>query len=163
MYRPLLGGLILAALSSGTALAAPLPAGDPPLDPPAEGPGPGPDGGSLHVHPGGPGGGPGPRGPVQEVIGTTLEIERLYREQGKPREVIALYQDLLAKAKNPEVRGFAYEALAHAELQPADPDRAITTLKQGLEESLQRLNQLPQPHGPDVLDGHGPDSPDKGP
>lgn len=160
MYRPLLGGLLLAALTSGAAFAAPPPASDPPLDPPAAGPGPD-GGGPLHGHVlGGPGA--GPHGPVQEVIGTALEIERLYREEGKPREVIALYQDLLAKAKDPAVRNFAYEALAHAELQPADPDRAIATLKQGLDESVQRLNQ-PPPHGPDGHDGHGPESPDKGP
>jgi hypothetical protein len=138
VHRPILFALALTA--SGMAAAAP-PAGDPPL----------PDGGPLHVHMlSGPGPGPGmEHGPAQEVIHTALEIEHLYREEGKPREVIALYQDLLTKAKDPAVRNFAYDALARAEQQPADPERAIATLRQSLDESVQRLNQMPPPRGPE--------------
>lgn len=151
MHKPLLLGLALAA--SGMAAAAP-PAGDLLLQPPV------PDGGPLraHVLAIGPGPGPGmgmeigPHGPAQEVIRTALEIERLYREEGKPREVIALYQDLLAKAKDPAVRNFAYDALARAEQQPGDPDKAIATLRQSLDESVQRLNQMPAPRGPEAAD-----------
>ena len=145
MYKPLLLGL--AVLASGMACAAAPPAGDPPLQPPL------PDGGPLraHVLAMGPGMGfeIGPHGPAQDVIRTALEIERLYREEGKPREAIALYQDLLAKAKDPAVRTFAYDALARAEQQPADPDKAIATLRQSLDESVQRLNQMPPPRGPE--------------
>jgi hypothetical protein len=89
--------------------------------------------------------GPGFGGPGQEVIHTLLEIERLYREQGRNKEVIALYQDVLGHTKDPQVRHFAYEAIAHAQEQPTDTDKAVATLKQSLDESLQRLNQMPPP------------------
>jgi len=152
MHKRILTGLLLTVLGSlacgGVALAEgkpgderpPLPA-DAPLDAdrpdaPPHGPGPG-------AAPGAGFGPPGPPGPPREVIHTATEIEHLYREQGKSREVIALYQDILAKARDPQVRGFAYEALARAQQQPADTDKAIVTLRQSLGESLQRLQQPP--------------------
>ncbi|HWY26238.1 MAG TPA: hypothetical protein VNX47_15040 [Nevskia sp.] len=89
--------------------------------------------------------GPAVGGPPQEVIHTLMEIERLYREQGRNKEVVTLYQDVLGRTKDPMVRHFAYDAIVRAQLQPADTDRALATLKQSLEESLQRLNQIPPP------------------
>lgn len=152
MHKQLLSGLLLAAVSIGSAAAAELQPGDWPLPPlpglPAGGPdGPEAPGHERNLHFMLP-------GPAQEVIHTALEIEHLYREQGKPREVVALYQDLLAKAKDPMVRSFAFEALARAQQQPADTDKAIATLKQSLDESLQRLEQAPPPHA-----GEGPGKP----
>jgi hypothetical protein len=91
--------------------------------------------------------GPGAGGPPQEVIHTLMEIERLYREQGRNKEVVVMYQDVLARTRDPMVRHFAYDAIVHAQLQPSDTDKALATLKQSLEESLQRLNQLPPPPG----------------
>lgn len=96
----------------------------------------------------GPGMGPGPEGPAHEVIHTLIEIERLYREEGRSKEVVSLYQGVLGKTRDPLVRHFAYEAIAHAQLQPADTDKAVATLKQSLDESLQHLNELPPPGGP---------------
>ena len=92
--------------------------------------------------------GPGPDGPAHEVIHTLIEIERLYREEGRSKEVVSLYQGVLGKTKDPLVRHFAYEAIAHAQIQPADTDKAVATLKQSLDESLQHLNELPPPGGP---------------
>jgi hypothetical protein len=161
MRKLFIAAFALTALGCGLARAE-QPAPDvPPPQMQDQGPPPGPDGGPFRAHVPGTEPGPGPRlqfeilrGPQQEVIRTALEIERLCREQGKPREVIALYQDLLARTKDPAVRSFAYEALARAEQQPSDPDKAIATLKQSLDESLQRLNQMPAPHGPE--DGKAP-------
>lgn len=94
--------------------------------------------------------GPALADPPHEVIQTLVEIERLYREQGRLREVVALYQDVLGRTRDPLLRHFAYEAIARAQLQPAEADKAIGTLRQSLDESLQRLDQLPpppEPHG----------------
>ena len=116
----------------------------------------GPDAPLPHGFGSGMGAGAGPGmaagGPPHEVIQTLLEIERLYREQGRPKEVVALYQDVLGKTRDPLVRHFAYEAIAHAQLQPADTDKAVATLKQSLDESLRHLNELPPPGGP-IRDG----------
>lgn len=149
MHKRILTGLLLTALGSlacgGFVLADGRP-GDqrPPLPADALLDGDRPDA-SQHLR--GPGAAPGlgfgSPGPSQEVMHIAIEIEHLYREQGKSREVIALYQDILAKAKDPLVRGFAYEALARAQQQPADTDKAIATLRQSLAESLQRLEQPP--------------------
>jgi hypothetical protein len=97
----------------------------------------------------GPGmGGPGLDGPAHEIIHTLIEIERLYREEGRSKEVVSLYQGVLGKTRDPLVRHFAYEAIARAQLQPVDTDKAVATLRQSLDESLQHLNELPPPGGP---------------
>ena len=97
----------------------------------------------------GPGmGGPGFDGPAHEIIHTLIEIERLYREEGRSKEVVSLYQGVLGKTRDPLVRHFAYEAIARAQLQPVDTDKAVATLRQSLDESLQHLNELPPPGGP---------------
>jgi len=158
MYKKTLSCLLLASaigLSDGSAIAAaadkPLDEGLPPpvflLDAP---------GGPGIPPPHGPGFGGGPGGPAQEVIQTLAEIERLYRQQGKTREVLALYQDVLGKTKNPLVRHFAYEGIAHTQLQPTESDKAVATLRQSLDESLQRLNQLPPPPGGPGQEGKAP-------
>lgn len=144
----LLAGLWLAGAAAADELPDP-PAGAGPR-PPLEGPAPwahgapgalpgGPDLLFLHGH------GPEHGGPAAEVIHTLLEIERLYRAQGRNKEVLALYQDVLGRTRDPLVRHFAYASIARAQEQPADTDKAVATLKQSLEESLQRLNQLPPP------------------
>ena len=151
MYQRILVGLLLATLGplacGNVALAEGRPGEERP-PPPADAPLDGDHPDAPHGH--GPGAAPGPgpglgSGPSQEVIQTASEIERLYREQGKPREAIALYQELLAKTHDPLVRHFAYDSIARIELQPADADKAAATLKQSLDESLQHLNQLPPP------------------
>jgi hypothetical protein len=146
LIAPALG---LAAFSAAAIGPSPHPADGPnPPPPPFEGvgiPGMRPAGGGPGDHRfGGPGlDHPGPGG---EVIHTAMEIEQLYRQEGKPREVIGLYQELLNKTQDPMVRNFAYNALAKAQSAPADPDKAIATLHQSLEENLQRLNaEKPEP------------------
>jgi hypothetical protein len=147
---------------SGAALAADPPDAPPPHAPGeaapgpwllgAGGPGEPPGAKELFFRDHGPGPGlehgPGFAGPPQEVVHTLIEIERLYRLQGRNKEVVSLYQDVLGRTKDPLVRHFAYDAIAHAQEQPTDTDKAVATLKQSLDESLQRLNQMPPPPGP---------------
>lgn len=146
------GAALAADPSDGPALRAPGEALPGPAPWPAAGPGEPPHGAAelfLRDHGPGPGleHGPGFGGPGQEVIHTLIEIERLYRMQGRNKEVIALYQDVLSRTKDPMVRHFAYEAIARAQEQPTDTDKAVATLKQSLDESLQHLNQPPPPPG----------------
>lgn len=151
----LLLGLSAGVLGCGAALAQELPEGRPPPDAPGEGAGPGglagpllpplPGGGGDRMFLLGRGPGGGGAGPSIEVIHTLGEMEHLYRSQGRNKEVVALYQDVLARTKDPMVRHFAYEAIVRAQLQPVDTDKALATLKQSLDDSLQRLNQPPPP------------------
>ena len=161
MHRNILIGLLsamLGPLACGNVALADGGPGDerpPPADAPLDGDRP-----DAPPHGHGPGAAPAPGGgpefgPPQEVMQTASEIERLYREQGKPREAVALYQELLAKTRDPLVRHFAYDSIARIELQPADADKAVATLKQSLDESLQHLNQLP-PAGRPGKDGQLP-------
>jgi hypothetical protein len=147
-----LGGAALAAEpADGPGPHAPGEAAPGPWLPGAGGPGEPPAGAEMFFRGHGPGPGlehgPGFGGPGPEVIHTLLEIERLYRMQGRNKEVVSLYQDVLGRTKDPLVRHFAYEAIARAQEQPGDTDKAVATLRQSLDESLQRLNQMPPPPG----------------
>lgn len=167
MYKNTLSSLLLASAIGLCGWANTAGADDKPLGhrpspgQMPEGPA-GPDAPPAHgFGPGfGPGAGPGmdAGGPPHEVIQTLIEIERLYREDGRSKEVVSLYQGVLGKTKDPLVRHFAYEAIAHAQLQPADTDKAVATLKQSLDESLQHLNELPPPGGPAHDGGPGRDN-----
>lgn len=99
---------------------------------------------------------PGPRGwrkgrgerhaalknsPVHQTMRSLRELERLYLIGGRAQEIPTLYRDVLARTQNPAVRQFAFRRLARTDLKPADVDRSIATLRQGLDESLQRLPQ----------------------
>ncbi|WP_051748723.1 tetratricopeptide repeat protein [Nevskia soli] len=184
MHQKTLGSLLLASaigLSGWAAIASADEPGEghpPPIAGPGQpfAPDAPPHGPRLQLgfgNPGfGPGAGPGPGmggpgfdGPADAVIHTLIEIERLYREEGRSKEVVSLYQGVLGKTKDPLVRHFAYEAIAHAQLRPADTDKAVATLKQSLDESLQHLNELPPPGGPgrDRAPGQGNNSGEKAP
>ena len=143
------GAALAADPSDGPGPHGPGEAGAAPWLQGAGGPGESPGAADLLFHGRGPGPGlehgPGFGGPGQEVVHTLLEIERLYRAQGRNKDVIALYQEVLTRTKDPLVRHFAYEAIARAQEQPTDTDKAVATLKQSLDESLQQLNQLPPP------------------
>ncbi|MCQ4167206.1 hypothetical protein [Tahibacter harae] len=91
----------------------------------------------------------GPRGqrgawmntPVGATLRNLRELERLYLLDGRAQEIPALYRDVLARTQNPAVREFAFRRIARNELKPGDADKAIATLRQSLEENLQRLPQ----------------------
>lgn len=142
-YLLIAPALALAACSAGAAGAWPGPSDTAADDGDAcawRMPGP-PPGRPMFAHPGlGPDGPPGPASPALQVIRSAVEIERLYREQGRAADVAALYQDILAKTQDPVVRSFAFGALARTELRPADAGKAIATLRRSLDESLQLLD-----------------------
>lgn len=70
------------------------------------------------------------------VIGDLRQLERLYMESGRSKELTALYNDVLAKSQNPRVRNYVYHHLARLQARPANVDQAIATLRKGLDESL---------------------------
>lgn len=77
--------------------------------------------------------------PVGATLRNLRELERLYLLDGRAQEIPALYRDVLARTQNPAVREFAFRRIARNELKPGDADKAIATLRQSLEENLQRL------------------------
>ena len=70
------------------------------------------------------------------VIGDLHQLERLYLESGRTKELTALYNDVLAKSQNPRVRNYVYGHLARLQARPTNVDQAIATLRRGLDESL---------------------------
>ncbi|WP_028219347.1 hypothetical protein [Paraburkholderia oxyphila] len=80
---------------------------------------------------------------ARAAIHDLREIKHLYLETGRANELPALYQDVLSKTQDPFVRNYAYQELARAELRPADPDKAIATLRTSLNENLTKLNAHP--------------------
>jgi hypothetical protein len=104
-------------------------------DPPAAA---GHDGGWKHGHHHGMG-----HMAARAAIHDLREIKHLYLETGRANQLPALYQDVLSKTQDPFVRNYAYQELARAELRPADPDKAIATLRTSLNENLTQLNAHP--------------------
>ncbi|MFK4441252.1 hypothetical protein ABH944_001296 [Caballeronia udeis] len=80
---------------------------------------------------------------ARAAIHDLREIKHLYLETGRGNQLPAIYQDTLSKTQDPFVRNYAYQQLARAELRPADPDKAIATLRTSLNENLTRLNAQP--------------------
>ncbi|PTR28631.1 hypothetical protein C8J98_108213 [Luteibacter sp. OK325] len=70
------------------------------------------------------------------VIGDLHSLERLYVLTGRSKELPALYNEVLAKSQNPRVRDYAYRHLARVQMQPANVDTAISTLRKSLDENL---------------------------
>lgn len=70
------------------------------------------------------------------VIGDLRSLERVYVMTGRQKELPALYNDVLAKSQNPMVRDYAYRHLARLQMQPANADAAIATLRKSLDENL---------------------------
>ena len=73
-------------------------------------------------------------------------IDRLYTAGGRTKELPAFYRDVLAKTQNPMLRNFIYLRLARLQSAPAQPDAAIATLRQSLDENLKRAEPK-APHG----------------
>lgn len=70
------------------------------------------------------------------VIGNLRELGRLYMQSGRSKEMISVYNDVLAKSQEPRVRDYVYNRLAYLQAQPANVDQAIATLRKSLEENL---------------------------
>jgi hypothetical protein len=72
------------------------------------------------------------------VIGDLRSLERLYMIEGKAKELPALYNDVLAKTKNPMVRDYVYHRLARIQAMPTNVDQSIATMRKSLDENLAR-------------------------
>jgi len=79
---------------------------------------------------------PGFEGPDSPVIEDLQALERLYRENGRSKDLQALYNEVLTKTQDPRVRTYVYHHLARAQSAPANTDQAIATLRKSLDENL---------------------------
>lgn len=70
------------------------------------------------------------------VIGDLRELEDLYVQAGRAKELPALYDSVLARSQDPRVRTYVYHQLARAQMAPANADQAIATLRKSLDENL---------------------------
>lgn len=77
-----------------------------------------------------------PGSPEPAVVADLRELERLYTQAGRVKELPALYNAVLAKSQDPRVRTYVYHQLARAQMAPANADQAIATLRKSLDENL---------------------------
>lgn len=77
--------------------------------------------------------------PVFAVKRNLMQLERLYILDGRAKDVPALYQDLLTRTQNAQLRSFAYARIAKQQARPANPSQVIATVKQALDENLARV------------------------
>lgn len=77
--------------------------------------------------------------PVHAVMRNMIQLERLYILDGRAKDVPALYQDLLSRTQNAQLRSFAFNRIARQQSRPADPEQVIATVKQSLTENLSRV------------------------
>ncbi|HET7649572.1 MAG TPA: hypothetical protein VFL15_02590 [Gammaproteobacteria bacterium] len=83
--------------------------------------------------------------PAHSVIMDIHSIERLDRISGRIQELPALYNHVLDKTQNPEVRHYAYLHLALSQMKPANVSQAEATLRKSLDEDLARLDAGTKP------------------
>ena len=77
--------------------------------------------------------------PVHAVKRNMIQLERLYLLDGRAKDVPALYQDLLSRTQNADLRSFAYARIARQQARPTNPSQVIATVKQALDENLSRV------------------------
>ncbi len=70
------------------------------------------------------------------VIADLRGLEHLYRQAGRSRDLVGVYNAVLAKSQDPRVRAYAYHQLARVQAQPTNLDAAIATMRKSLDESL---------------------------
>jgi hypothetical protein len=77
--------------------------------------------------------------PVHAVMRDMIQLERLYVLDGRAQDVPGLYQDLLNRTQNAQLRAFAYKRIARQQARPTNPSQVIATVKQSLDENLSRV------------------------
>ncbi|MGH8373070.1 MAG: hypothetical protein ACRETO_10075 [Gammaproteobacteria bacterium] len=82
--------------------------------------------------------------PAHAAIMDMWGIERLDRISGHTQDLASLYNHVLQKTQNPEVRHYAYMHLARSEMKPENVDQAMATLRKSLDEDLTRLDAVKQ-------------------
>ncbi len=65
-------------------------------------------------------------------------IEDIYKDQGKPKEAVAVYRKVLKKSSNSTIRNIAYSRMADVLKESGDLDGAINVLNDALEETLDK-------------------------
>lgn len=65
-------------------------------------------------------------------------LERIYRQTGQEREIVAMYQDLLQHTEHPKLRAFAERRLKHAE-RVAHPEASIAELRQRIDARMAKM------------------------
>jgi len=65
-------------------------------------------------------------------------IEDIYKDQGKPKEAVAVYKKVLKKSSNATIRNIAYSRMADVLKEAGDMDGAIDVLNDALEETLDK-------------------------
>ena len=77
--------------------------------------------------------------PAHAAIMDMWGIENLDRMSGHSQDLTTLYNHVLQKTQNPEVRHYVYMHLARSEMKPTNVNQAIATLQKGLDEDLAHL------------------------
>lgn len=80
--------------------------------------------------------------PAHAVIMDMRGIERLDRMSGHSQDLTALYQHVLEKTQNPEVRHYTYMQMARSEMKPANVEQVVATLRKSLDEDLTHLDAV---------------------
>jgi hypothetical protein len=75
-------------------------------------------------------------GPGMGAMTDLHALERLYRRAGREKDLVGIYNEVLAKSQDPHLRTYAYHRLARLQAQPASFDQAIATLRKSLSENL---------------------------
>ncbi len=66
-------------------------------------------------------------------------LQHLYLVTGRRGDAEAMYRQVLAETSNPVLRNFAFGHLARLQAMPVNPDAAIATLRQALQENLKAI------------------------
>lgn len=65
-------------------------------------------------------------------------IEEIYKEQGRHREAVAVYEKILKKSNNSTVRNIAYHRMADVLKETGDLEGSIRVLNEALDETLKK-------------------------
>ncbi len=66
-------------------------------------------------------------------------LQRLYLMAGRRGDAEVMYRQVLANTQDQALRNFAYGHLARLQAMPSNPDAAIATLRQALQENLKAI------------------------
>jgi hypothetical protein len=77
--------------------------------------------------------------PGMAVIINLRAIERVYRHDGRAKDLPAFYREQLARTQDPLVRNFVNYRLARLELREDDARGALEALTRNLDENYRRL------------------------
>lgn len=65
-------------------------------------------------------------------------IEEIYKEQGRHKEAVAVYEKILKSSNNSTIRNIAYHRMADVMKESGDKDGAIRILNEALDETLKK-------------------------